>query len=159
MDESQKKQAWISSLRLLAASPKTRGELAKKLTEKGYPEEIVRQTLDQLESQGLLSDRAYAVNLLSRFVHAQPSGRRRIAFEMKKRGVPAKIREDVLSQVTPEQEADRAREIGLARWERFKNLDEPKRKKRVYDFLIRRGFDFQLVRDVVEEFASGNSNA
>jgi len=53
--------------------------------------------------------------------------------------------------LAPEEETDRARELARAKWERFAKLDGPKRKRRVYDFLLRRGFDFQTVRDVVEQ--------
>lgn len=159
MDESQKKQAWISSLRLLAASPKTRRELAGKLADKGYAELVIKETLDRLEKQGVLSDKAYAENLLNRFAEIQPSGKRKIAFEMKRRGVPAKIQEEVLNRVGAGEELARAKELAIGRWERFGNLDREKRKKRVYDFLIRRGFDYQLSRDLVEAFATGEHHA
>lgn len=159
MDESQKKQAWISSLRLLAASPKTRRELSGKLADKGYPEEVIKETLDQLEKQGILSDKSYAINLLNRFSEVQPSGRRKIAFEMKRRGVPAKIQDEIMERITPDDEATRARELALVRWERFGNLATDKRKKRIYDFLIRRGFEYQLARELVESFAAGEGRA
>ena len=154
MAESQQKQAWITSLRLLAATPKTRRELAAKLSDKGYAEAVIRETLDALESQGLLSDQAYARNLLGRFTLSQPSGKRKIAFELKRHGVPTGIRNELLEGLTPEDETGRAREIAGARWERLKTLPAEKRKKRIYDLLIRRGFDFQIARDILEELES-----
>lgn len=154
MDEPQKKQAWITALRLLAASPKSRLEISRKLAEKGYPREVVSETLSQLEGQNLLSDRAYAQNLAARLTHGKPSGTRKIAFELKRHGVSAKIREEILEEIKPDEEIRRARELAQGRWERLQNLPPEKRKKRVYDFLIRRGFDFQVVRDILEEFES-----
>ena len=59
----QQNQAWVTSLRLLAATPKTRKELANKLAGKGFSESVVEETLDKMEAQGLLSDLAYAKNL------------------------------------------------------------------------------------------------
>lgn len=154
MTESQKKQAKISSLRLLAATPKSRNELAKKLSEKGFDGRVIRETLDELEKQGLLNDRAYAQEIVVKNTQGHLSGAKKIAFDLKRHGISEEVRVEMLSNLTPEQEAGRAREAALQRWERFKNLPEEKRRKRVYDFLVRRGFDYQIAREVVEELAS-----
>jgi regulatory protein len=149
MTESQQQQAWVTSLRLLAATPKTRKELAKKLLDKGYPESVVEGTLEKLETQGLLSDLAYAKNLAVKLTQGKPSGRRKISFEMKRHGVPAKIQEEVLSGITADDETERAFEIAAPKWRTFQRLPEEKRKKRLFDFLMRRGFDYQIVREVM----------
>ncbi len=154
MTEEQRKQAWMISLRLLAATPKSRKELTRKLTEKGFDPGIVEETLDGLEQKGLLSDRAYAQNLISRFVNEKPSGKRKISFELKRRGVPGKIQQELLDGISVEQETENARDLARLKWERFKSLEPEKRKKRVYDFLLRRGFDFNLVRDVMQEITA-----
>ncbi len=151
MPDSQKKQALISAMRLLAASAKSRQVISEKLEGRGFPPEIVKEALDQLESQGLLSDKAFGQSLVSRFTHSKPAGKRMIAFELKRKGIPVKIREELLDNVTPENELEKAREIGALRWDKFKNLDKNKRKKRLYDFLGRRGFDFDVIRQVAEE--------
>jgi regulatory protein len=150
-ESSQKKQAQIAALRLLAATPKSRQSLEKKLLEKGYAPAIVRQTLDGLEAQGLLSDRNLAENIAGRFMHSQPSGARRISFEMKRRGIPAPIRNEIIENLNPAEEISRAREAVGGRWQRLAKLDPEKRRKRICDFLIRRGFDFNIAKDVLQE--------
>ena len=149
--DEQEKQAWIVSLRLLTATPKSVKELREKLTGKGFPETIVEKTIAKLESSGFLSDRAFAQNIVTRFTQGNPSGARKISFELKRKGVPAKLRDEILEGLNPEEERERAAELARNKWERFARLDGDKRKKRVYDFLLRRGFDFQLVRDVIEK--------
>ncbi len=148
----QARQAWITSLRILAASPKSSNELERKLADKGYSVEVIQDTLALLVSKGLLNDQAYAQSIVSRFVTSQPSGAKRIGFELKRRRVSADIREQVLASLSESSELERAREAGLSRWERFRHLPVEKRKKRTYDFLVRRGFDFQIARDLIEEF-------
>ena len=150
MSESQKKQAWITSLRLLTATPKSRKDLAKKLSEKGYDNEVIRQTLEELEAKGILNDRAYAENLVSRHLYGRPSGVRKISFELKRRGISSKLQEELLTPLSGEQETQRAWDAATQRWERFKRIPIENRKRRVYDFLLRRGFEFQLVRDIIE---------
>jgi regulatory protein len=151
MTESQQKQAWISSLRLLEATPKTRKELSKKLLDKGYDASVVEETLDKLESQGFLSDLHYAKNLTAKLTQGKPSGRRKISFEMKRHGVPAKIQEEVLSELTAEDESERALELAKPKWLSLQRYPEDKRKKRLFDFLMRRGFDYQIVRDAMSK--------
>lgn len=159
MEESQKKQAMIIALRTLAASPKSRMEITRKLKEKGFASEVISETLEGLEKSGFLNDKSYAQNLTVKYTQGKPSGSRKISFEMKRHGIPEKVREEILSGINPEDEKQRAAELALARWERLQNLDIQKRKKRVFDLLMRRGFDFNIVREVIEELHSGNENA
>lgn len=149
MDE-QAKQAWAASLRLLAATPKTRKELERKLLDKNFPEEAVQTVLTELETRGLLSDAAYAKNLAIRLTQVKPSGRRKLSFEMKRHGVPAKVQQEILSEMTEEDEAARAKELASHKWEQNAKLERDKRKKKVFDFLLRRGFDFQIARETIE---------
>jgi len=162
MDQTdQKKQAWLTSLRMLAATPKSRKQLEKKLIDKGYFAEVVEEILNRLEETHILNDKAYATNVMSRYQGAKSSGRKRIEFELKKRGVSGKVREELLSEISGDDERVRARELADNRWDRFKNLEFQKRKKKVYDFLCRRGFDFQIAREcldqVVKESKEGDS--
>ncbi len=154
----QEKQALVTSLRLLAATPKSRKGLAQKLQEKGFSGDIVEGTLNRLEKQGLLNDRSLAQSLLQSYIYHRPSGRRRIAFEMRKRGIKDAVVKELLEKYTPEEEKERALELARARQLRWKRLDEAKRRKKIYDFLVRRGFDFGLSREVAGEVEKEQSS-
>ena len=158
MSDTQKKQTQITALRLLAASPKSKKELKDKLLSKGYPEEVVEEVLEALEKQGVLSDAQYAQNLASRYVYGKPSGRKRIEFELKRHGVGSKIREDVLTSLSVEDEKGRARDLGLSQWDKLKKIEPIKRKKRVYDFLLRRGFEYSIVQEIVSALEKMNGD-
>ncbi len=147
-EDSKEKQAWITALRLLAATPKTRKEMAQKLADRGYAPNVVQQTLQQLEKQNILDDRVYAANLLQRFRFMQPSGCGKMRFEMKRHGISSEIQEELMGDWTKEEEFNRAKEAAQGRWERLSQLSPEKRTKKVYDFLARRGFDFQICREV-----------
>ncbi len=151
MDESQKKQAIIIALRILAASPKSRMEITRKLKEKGFASEVIAVTLEGLEKSGFMNDKSYAQNLAFKFTQAKPSGSRKLQFELKRHGISEKVREEILSGMNQEDEKQRALELASARWERLQNIDVQKRKKRVFDLLMRRGFDFQIAKEVIEE--------
>jgi regulatory protein len=147
----QEKQALVSSLRLLAATAKSRSALKRKLEEKGFREEVVQKVLSRLEKEGLLNDRALAVGLFQSFLGRRRSGRKRIAFELEKRGIRDVLVEEVLQGYTPEQEREQALELAKDKWERWLKIERLKRRKKVYDFLVRRGFEFEMCRSVVNE--------
>ena len=156
MNEIQK-QAWITSLRILTASPKSAKELAGKLREKGYPEKIIEETLMALREKAILNDRSFATAVLTKFQEIRPSGRHKIAFELKRRGIAKEVCAETLAKIRPEDERALALELTRARWDKWEGLTPEKRKKRTYDFLSRRGFDYELIRDVVESFSQSAS--
>ena len=150
----QTRQAFITCLRLLAASPKSGHELKKKLAGKGYSEEAVDQALAELRSQGILDDEAFAKDLMTRLTLGKSAGRHKIAFELKRHGISKKIREDLLEGISEEDETRRALEQARLKWSGWSKLEPQKRKKRLYDFLVRKGYDFQIVQDILQELSS-----
>ncbi|OGW78156.1 MAG: hypothetical protein A2Z83_05425 [Omnitrophica bacterium GWA2_52_8] len=151
MNDTPFEQAWIISLRLLAASPKSTKELARRLASKCFAEDIISKVVTKLENERYLNDEVLARQLLEKFTRLQPSGSKRILFELKRRGIPAAICNSVVSALVEDKEADRAMEIGMARWEKSEKLPLLKRKKKVFDYLLRRGFNYQQSRDIVEK--------
>ncbi len=144
-------QALITSLRLLASSPKSEAELRKRLTQKGFPSAPIEQALQNLRGKGVLSDENYAQDLLTNLFRIKGEGRRRIAFEMKRRGLSQKTQNLVLSKITEKDEIDKAFEIARNKFASFKSVDEQKQKKRLYDFLMRKGYDFGIAKEVTEK--------
>lgn len=57
-DEGNK--AYVQALRHLQRKPRTRMEMIRHLSQKGYEEGIVREAVSRLEDEHLVDDRAYA---------------------------------------------------------------------------------------------------
>ena len=151
--EEQTQQAVITCLRLLAASPKSGQELRKKLMAKGYSAEAMDLALQSLREQGILDDAAYAKDLMTRLTLGKGVGYRKVAFELKRHGISKKISDKLLETLTNEDEAERALEQGRMKWAGWSQLDPQKRKKRLYDFLIRKGYDFQIAQDILQKLS------
>jgi regulatory protein len=155
--EEQSKQALVTCLRLLAASPKSSQELRRKLEDKGYPESVVEGSISRLREQGVLDDTVYAKDLISRLILGRSAGRHKIAFELKRHGISKKISDEMLEAVSTEDETERALEQARLKWGGWSLLDPQKRKKRLYDFLIRKGYDFQIAQDVLQKLSKDAS--
>lgn len=89
---------------LLARRDYPRAQLAQKLTQKGCPPEIAARVLDRFEVDGYLSDERFVESQVrQRFEQGQ--GRRKIEFELRKRGISNQLIEEVLNaaEVEPKQ--------------------------------------------------------
>ena len=151
----QEKQATITALRLLTATPKSKARLKQKLKEKGYPSQVIDGTLSRLEREGLLNDKNFAFSVFQTFSQYRPSGRKRIAFEMKKRGIGEGMIDKILEKFDPESERQAALQLAETKLNRWQKLEPTKWRKKIYDFLIRRGFDFTLAREIVDGIDKG----
>ena len=151
--EEQSKQAIITCLRLLAASPKSGQELRKKLEGKGYSAETIDRAIGDLEIQGILDDTVYAKDLVARLTLGKCAGRHKIAFELKRHGISKKISDKMLGALSSEDETERALEQARLKWTGWSRLDPQKRKKHLYDFLMRKGYDFQIVQDILQKLS------
>lgn len=76
-----------SALALLARAEQYRAGLERKLSAKDYPRPAVRQALDRLEAEGLLSDLRYASAWIRQRMRGRAEGPRSIAAALAAKGV------------------------------------------------------------------------
>ena len=116
-------------------------------------EEISEQTIelliDKLKQKGLINDLEFARSWIES--RKKKKGIRVIVQELYQKGIDKEIIEDVISRqssdVTEEQTAKKLLEKKLKSWQ---NLPPLQFKKKAYEFLLRRGFQYSLVKDLVE---------
>jgi len=148
-DNPQLKQGYIYAVRLLAASKKSEGELLRRLSKKGYPEDTAKQVIIKLKNQGILDDQKLARETVQWAIQTKKYGRNRISFELKKKGVPTTKIVKELEHYPKALERETALSLAEERWVKLKKVAYQKRKKRLYDFLVNRGFDFEMSREIV----------
>ena len=149
----------ITALRSLTAGDKSEHDLHVKLKQKGFPEPVIQAVFAQLKAEGFLSDQVFAQKLAGRILQGKRAGTHKLAFELKKRRIPESIRKTVLDAVDPEEQRLQAFEIASLKISSFRDTDPRILRKKLYDFLIRKGYDFQLAQEasqtVVSKLKSG----
>ncbi len=85
--------------RLLAYRSQTSSALRDRLQRRGYAAPIIDEVLCQLEAEGYVDDRKFALNWARYRLQTKPLGRRRLAWELQRRGVPSELLEEVLREV------------------------------------------------------------
>jgi regulatory protein len=93
--DGAKRQAY----RYLACRSQTRRELRERLQRRGYSIEVIDNVLRALEAEGYVDDHKFALNWARYRLQNKPIGRRRLAWELQKRGVPFESVEEVLREV------------------------------------------------------------
>jgi regulatory protein len=142
-----------SALNLLSFRARTAVELGRRLRDKGFAGEVVARCVEDLVEKGLVDDSAFAETFVRDRVRLRPKGTRRLAQELRARGVDAETASEAIEEVMRGEETselDLAREA-VAKWARRPNEDALRAKRRLYGFLVRRGFGADTVRAVLDE--------
>ncbi len=110
--------------------------------------------LARLGELGYLDDAAYALRYAAWSAAEKPMGRRRIAVELSKRGVPSAVIDRALDEAHGPGEESAALAKALARAARgVRGPSDERARRRLASYLLRRGFRASLVMDAVEEWS------
>ncbi len=129
-----------SALRFLKIRPRSVEELREKLLKKGFSLQEIAETVEYLTGIALLDDRAFTKSWIA-YRLARPFGFRRIILELQQKGIAQDIIDEAIAEIKPQvTEAETVLELARRRYARLTG-DAERKKKRVFDYLARRGFD------------------
>ena len=140
-------QAHEAALRLLAYRPRSEAEIRQRLARRGLPPQVVQETIARLRDQGLLSDAAFARFWVETRDQTSPRGRRLLWQELAAKGIE---RETIRQAIAPVAEEDAALRAAQKKARHLQGQDYPVFRRRLGDFLLRRGFPYPTVRTIVE---------
>lgn len=127
-------------------------ELFRKLQQKGFDDALIGEVISELKASHYLDDWEFARAFVRNRLTHKPVGQRHMRHQLRFRGIADEIIEAVLKEIYAEVDpAKLAAELVTKRRTRYRNLSERERKRRLADFLNRRGFDWEIIRDVVEK--------
>jgi len=153
--------AYDRALNLLAFRARSARELQRRLLQKGVTAERADRVIVKLREAGLIDDADFA-RQLTRSKMSAGASRRRVHQELFKRGVPREVADEAVDQVAEEDglsDAESIERIARKKWRTLDGLDEPTRRRRLFAFLARRGFDSVDVSRVVRQLAGESTNA
>jgi regulatory protein len=146
------------ALRILERGPRTEREVEDRLLARGFERDAVERAIERLRRVSLLDDRAFLRSFLRTELPRRPQGKRLLVNKLKRRGVPAPLLEELdrlleeepdLAERSLDTEAGRA-EAALAELrKRHAKRDARDRARRLQGALLRRGFDWSMVRDLM----------
>ncbi len=138
--------ALTSALRLLSYRPRSEAEMRQRLARRGVPHPIVDETVARLRDLGLVDDEAFAGAWVESRDRSSPRGRRLLASELSARGV---ARQTVRRSLAGLDEGDAAYRAAGRRARSLAALPYADFRRRLGDFLLRRGFGYETVASTV----------
>lgn len=134
------------AMHLLEKMDRTEAQLRRKLMEGKYPQELVDQAVEYVRSYHYIDDDRYARTFIRLNQDRRSIGRMRM--DLMSRGVSQEIIEHAL-----EEENETSQESLIEKILQKKNYDidhaEPMETKRMYQFLLRRGFKSEEIMHVL----------
>src|SRR5688572_16641563 len=148
------------ALNFLSFRPRSAAEVRHNLRQKEYSDSVIDQVIERLERAGLVDDAAFARFWVDNREMSKPRSGRGLRFELRQKGVSDDAINAALTELN---EADSAYRAALDRAKRIPRTDKQVFAKRLGDFLARRGFTYDVVREVVnqlwDELSEGNTPA
>lgn len=130
----------------LAYRPRSSAEVRRYLRQKDVPPQVVEQVVQRLSASGLLDDLAFARYWVENREAFKPRGRRLLTKELRQKGVDHELIADALAGVDEEESA---RQAALKQVPRYVRLDDGVFRQRMRNFLRRRGFGYEVIRETV----------
>ncbi len=150
IETSIKTKARETVFNYIGFKARTEKEVRKKLSDKEYSEDIIDETVEFIKGYGYINDEQYAKDFISEKLNYKGWGISRIKYELSMKGIGNDIVSIILEENDfTEDEITKACEV-LRTKIRYKDVDnlDQKEKKKLYDFLLRRGYSYSIVKDV-----------
>lgn len=140
------------SVAYLAHRARTVFEVRDALRKRGFAPDVAEQAVDRLCAMGYLDDADYALRYVESRSRAKGYGPVRIRRELQRRGVQAALIDRAVAPFeasdSPAEQALRQARLRLPKLRG--ETDARKRRKKLSDFLLRRGFDFDTIQHAVD---------
>ena len=138
---------------LLSAKPRSIAELRARLLEKEWAEEdVVDRVIARLQELGYLNDQQYAEQFANARLTAKPIGRSRLRQDMRRKKISSADAEQALTEVYTEEREEDLLEQAIAKRLRLRGKPTTREEsKKLFDYLLRLGFGYELVIRKVRE--------
>lgn len=147
-----RQKAFSSAYCLLRSRPRSENEMRDRLKRKDFSGEVIEEVISGLKKSGELNDAKFAKLWIESRMNSNPMGEMVLRMELKKKGVSDAIINATLEECMKNyDEYSVAFSMGKEQFGRFARLDKRKAMKRLYDFLARRGFKFDVIEKVIDD--------
>lgn len=135
-------------LRLLARRPYSSAEISRYLRRHQYGDDVIQNIIDDLTNAELIDDDAFAAYWVEQRETFRPRSRLALRQELSQKGIERDIVTEALSDVD---EADAARRVARKQAGKWRGLSEDEWRTKMTRYLLRHGYPYDLIKDVVTE--------
>jgi len=144
--EDARELAFQQAMLFLSYRARSESEIRQNLRKHEIPEPVIEQTVERLRQAGLANDNQFARAWVENRSTFRPRSRRMMAMELRQKGLEE---EAVSSAVESVDDEVLAYDAAQKRAPRLKSLEWNDFRKKLSEFLARRGFPYSVIAPVV----------
>ncbi len=139
---------------LLKFRLRSENELRERLKKKKFDAQVIEKVLSSLKEKEFIDDNSFTKAWISSRIK-KPLGIRRIRQELALKGVDKSVIDNGINELKKNySEKEIVENIAKDRLSKIKGYDPQKSKKRIFAYLLRRGFSPEIVIDVLNSLDS-----
>lgn len=147
-----KQECFDRAMDYLSRRLHSRAELVKKLSKREYGTEVINAVLDDLTRLEYIDDSRFARTKALSAAQHKHHGKRRAIVELLKAGVGRETARRAVEEVyEPHDSLAVARKLAQKKAASLRKLDPLVARRRLAGMLARRGFEYEIVRPVIDE--------
>lgn len=137
---------------LLRYRPRSIKEFQDRLIKKGFNRDTTNTITDEFKQSNLLDDKEFARAWVADRISLKPAGKSLIRRELTIKGIDSELISEVLGDIRPfYDEYETAKVLAEKRLRTLGRLNKLKKKKRIYAYLVRRGFSSDAIWKAINE--------
>ena len=140
------KSCFDAALHYLSYRPRSENEVRQRLRRRGFDGKVVEEVIFKLKERRLIDDVAFSEYWRNNRLSFSPRSGRLIKLELRQKGVAAETANEVVKDLDDE---NHVYEAGLRKARRLSGSDYDDFRRRLYDYLRRRGFNYETVKRAV----------
>jgi regulatory protein len=149
--QDARERAMQQAMLYLSYRARSEQEIRQNLSKHEIPEVVIDETLERLRRNGFANDEQFAEAWVENRSTFRPRGSRALALELRQKGINDTIIESALEGIDEEALAyeagqKKAHKLRVQEWSDF--------RKKVSDFLARRGFSYSVIAPIVSRLWS-----
>lgn len=142
------------ALNYIGYKMRTTAEVYHKLKSLEYSEDVIEKVQEFLEKYHYTDDLQYSKSYIKNRQRSNPRSCYALKFELRQKGVKDSVIEQALALEQPD-EYEAVLRLLKKKVKSVENLDE-KGKKRIFGFLQRRGYSYDIIKEALQEFIKEN---
>ena len=140
-------------LLLLSYRDRSEQEFRKRLLDRAYNRGVVEEVIDLFKGENLINDRVFAEKWIEHVLGSRPMGAMRVRHELRAKFVDDQVIDEVVgSRLDTEKEQRLARFAAEKKMRALKGYPVEKVRTRLLQHLRNRGFQFDIIHDVMKEY-------
>jgi regulatory protein len=136
-----------TATRYLGYRPRSESELRERLVRRLFDSDSVEAVIAKLKKQGLINDRDFAQFWKENRQSFSPRSQRLTGLELRRKGIAEELISDVTATIDDD---DCAYQAALRKARSLPRADYQAFRRRLGDFLRRRGFSYEAINQIVE---------